>query len=52
MIRGIWGGRIFHDDEDREDFLGRVGLLAEIGRSLGVGTSAIAMAMRKKEQGD
>lgn len=29
MIRGIEGGRIFHDDEDRGNFLGRVGQVVE-----------------------
>jgi putative transposase len=29
MIRGIEGGRIFQDDEDRENFLGRVGQVVE-----------------------
>jgi REP element-mobilizing transposase RayT len=29
MIRGIEGGRIYHDDEDRENFLGRVGQVVE-----------------------
>ncbi len=38
MVRGIEGRNIFGDDEDRENFLSRVG------------TSAIAMAIRKGEQ--
>jgi len=29
MIRGIEGGRIFYDDEDRGNFLGRVGQVVE-----------------------
>jgi len=33
-LRGIERGKIFHDDTDREDFLGRLGKAQQIAENL------------------